>query len=125
MGHLDRGHPLGGEHQRDAADEVVEVRNMGHHVVGGQQVGGPALGREPAGQISAEELAFSSFPHPIEDEISEDELAADELTLAAYAKLMDSRTYPRKESKKVISKDPHSDANISIWRRQSKKTYKG
>ena len=45
--HLDGHHALRGKQDLHAADEVVEVGNVGHHVVGRDQVGAAALGREP------------------------------------------------------------------------------
>ena len=38
MWHLDRCHPAGRQHHPHPADEVVEVGNMGHDVVGDQKV---------------------------------------------------------------------------------------
>jgi Ser-tRNA(Ala) deacylase AlaX len=41
--HLDRHHTLRLLHRAEAGDEVVEVRHVRHHVVGGDQVGEPVV----------------------------------------------------------------------------------
>jgi hypothetical protein len=53
--HLDRHHAVVGQQDLEAGDEVVEVRHVRHHVVGGDQVGALALGDEVAGRLAPEE----------------------------------------------------------------------
>ena len=54
--HLDRHHALGRKQRLHAADEVVQIRHVRHHVVGDQQVRPAALGHQPGCQLAAEEL---------------------------------------------------------------------
>ena len=53
---LDGDQPVVGEQVRHAGNEVVRVRNVGHHVVGDDHVGGPTLGAQPLCCAQAEEL---------------------------------------------------------------------
>ena len=58
--HLDRHDALGREHHLEAGDEVVEVRHVRHHVVGGEQVRAPPLGHELRARAPGRRTARSS-----------------------------------------------------------------
>jgi len=54
---LDGHDAVGREQDPEARDEVVEVRNLGQHVVGGDQIREPVLRGQARGEVDAEELA--------------------------------------------------------------------
>ena len=62
MGDLDRRDAVGREHDADAADEVVEVGNLGQDVVGDQEVGPPPFGREPPASSRPKNSTIVSNP---------------------------------------------------------------
>ena len=57
---LDRDQPVVGEQDRHAADEVVELWHVRHHVVRDDHVGRAVLGADPLGELDAEELLARS-----------------------------------------------------------------
>jgi hypothetical protein len=67
-------------------------------------------------KTSADEIVFSSFSHPVEDDIS-----ADELDHTTYVTPMASKMRLSRGSKKTVSKDPRYGTGTSNRRRQSKK----
>ena len=52
---LDRDHARWCQHPLHAGDEVVQVGNVCHHVVGDQQIGPPALRRRDGRELPTEE----------------------------------------------------------------------
>ena len=56
MRELQRDHAFRREQPGHAGDEVVEVRDLGQHVVADDQIGAPALGDQRIGQGDAEEV---------------------------------------------------------------------
>ena len=60
--HLDRRDPLRRQHDRDPADEVVQIRHVSHHVVGDEQVRGPPLGDQPAARSRPKNSTTVSIP---------------------------------------------------------------
>ncbi len=52
---LERGNAIALEQGRETAQEIVDVRHMGQHIVGRHQVGRPALARKRLGSLLAEE----------------------------------------------------------------------
>ena len=65
--HLDRHHAVVGQQDLEAGDEVVEVRHVRHHVVGGDQVGALALVDEIASRLAAEESDERVDPEILRD----------------------------------------------------------
>ncbi len=56
VGVLHREHAVVGEQRGEAADEVVDVRDVGHDVVGHDDVGRPVLGPDGVGGLHPEEV---------------------------------------------------------------------
>jgi hypothetical protein len=53
---LERGRAVRGKQDRDAVDEIIEIRHLGEHVVPDHQVGDVPLRAQPLGKLDAEEL---------------------------------------------------------------------
>ena len=56
MRHLDRRHPVRCEHDLDARDEVVQLRNLREHVVRDDEVGAATFRHERGGELRVEEV---------------------------------------------------------------------